>query len=290
MSICIVSMFKNESHILHEFISHYIKQGVDHIFMIDDNSNDNYIQILQPFINEGKITLILNDLNYRQIDAYNNYCLECCKKYEWVIICDLDEFIYARNGFNTIKDYLNTVDEKVEQIAIPWKIFGSNGYNTIEKTQPESVIKSFTKRSNYNKINDLQGVIVNDDKRYSCNKYIVRTNSLIKFEIHSHIINNNNSTITTYKHFYDIQNKYSCFLHNNQFSIINEEILQNSCLHLNHYAIQSLDFFMRVKTTRGDVCYNDRNNVRNINYFTGFDKTSSDIDDLELHNINNYNV
>lgn len=289
MSICIVSIFKNESHILHEWISHYIKQGVDHIFMIDDNSNDNYIQILQPFIDEGKITLILNKLNYKQTAAYNNYCLERCKKYEWVIVCDLDEFIYARNGFNTINDYLNTVDETVEQIAIPWKMFGSNGYNTIEKKQPESVIKSFTKRGNYTK-NICFGPsnIIDNNINYTYNKCIVKTSKLINFIVHSHITKNINNTITTDTQFSNIMNKNNKFLYNYQLSNTNETILQNSCLHLNHYSVQSLDFYMRIKTTRGDAYENCRK--RTINNFITQNNNINEIDDLELHNINNYNV
>ena len=71
------------------------------------------------------------------------------------------------------------------------------------------------------------------------------------------------------------------FIHNNnQFYKINENILSNSFLHLNHYAIQSYEWFMRIKVTRGDATYN--NNVRNEKYYKEFDNASSDIDDFEL--------
>ena len=45
MSLCLLTMFKNESHIMKEFITHYLKQGVDHFIMIDNGSNDNYLEM-----------------------------------------------------------------------------------------------------------------------------------------------------------------------------------------------------------------------------------------------------
>ena len=39
--LCVVSMFKNESHILKEWLDHYINEGVEYFFMIDNGSNDN---------------------------------------------------------------------------------------------------------------------------------------------------------------------------------------------------------------------------------------------------------
>jgi len=41
MSLCLVAIFKNESYILEEYINHYIRQGVDKIFFIDNGSDDD---------------------------------------------------------------------------------------------------------------------------------------------------------------------------------------------------------------------------------------------------------
>ena len=69
------------------------------------------------------------------------------------------------------------------------------------------------------------------------------------------------------------------------FVEINEDIIENSALHLNHYAIQSLNWFMKVKATRGDNCSVSNDNVRNIEYFKEYD--FNDIEDNELSNITN---
>jgi len=268
MSLCLVAIFKNESHILDEFITHYIKQGVDHFFFIDNGSTDNYQNILSKFNN---ITLAKDPSRPFQVQHYNNYFLNKCRKYDWVIVCDLDEFIYARLQFKTIKEYLHSLPPGISQVFIPWKLFGSSGLNTMDKKQPDNVIKHFTKRIDYNKNNNFQGVIVEKHHKFSLSKCIVRTIYLKNFMIHSHN--------TTNQNYIGADNKK--YIHaNKKFYKIDENILSNSFLHLNHYAIQSLEWFMRIKATRG-AC-DCPTNVRNEQYYKNFDNSCSDIDDFEL--------
>lgn len=283
MSLCLVTMFKNEAHIIKEWIKHYISQGVDHFFMIDNDSNDNYLEYLSPYIENNTVTLKIDKRKHSQEICYNEHFLEDCKKYDWVIVCDLDEFIYSRKEFKTIKDYVKKLKPFVSQICIPWKIFGSNGFNTMDKEQPESVIKTFIKRIYYDKPEKFQGVIIQDNKKYSFNKCIVKTSKLKTFHIHCHEIFDTNY-ITTDSTYNDIIKNNEVFINDYNFSIINEETLQNSFLHLNHYAIQSFDWFMRVKITRGDNT--TEVNVRDENYFKQFDEASNDIFDVELCNKN----
>ena len=66
---------------------------------------------------------------------------------------------------------------------------------------------------------------------------------------------------------------------------INENIIENSALHLNHYAIQSLEWFMRVKATRGDASNITSDGIRTKKYFDRYDL--NDIEDLELSTITN---
>jgi len=248
--LCLLAVFKNEAHILKEWVDHYIKEGVDKFFLINNNSTDNFYDVLLPYINNGTVSLSNDSREHSQLAIYNDH-IHVCKQYKWVIVCDLDEFIYARKDFKRIKRYLKSLDDKVSQICIPWKMFGSNGYDSYDKPQPSSVIHSFTKRKHDN------GIINS--------KSIVKTQYLKKIDIHEH-------RVVGGVQYNDPKNRF--------FMPINEEILQNSCLHLNHYAVQSLDWFMRVKATRG-ACDNQIN-IRDENYFRNFDH--NDMEDLELAN------
>ncbi len=277
-TLCLVAIFKNESHILEEWIEHYLSQGVDKIFLIDNGSTDSYYSILQPHISTGKVDLVKDTKRHAQVELYNKHFLHKCKAYDWVIVCDLDEFIYGRKYCNSIKDFLNKIHPSFSQVFIPWKMFGSNGYDTMEQEQPSSVLSTFTKRINNNDIrhNRFRSFIYKGRIKYIYSKCIVRTKYLLNIGIH-HSETSNNGYMTSYVS----QNNH--INTNKDFVEINEDIIENSALHLNHYAIQSLNWFMKVKATRGDNCSVSNDNVRNKEYFKEYN--FNDIDDSELLNI-----
>ena len=279
-TLCLVAIFKNESHILKEWIEHYLNQGVDKIFLIDNGSTDSYYSILQPYISSGKVDLVKDNKRHAQVELYNKHFLSKCKAYDWVIVCDLDEFIYGRKYCNSIKDFLSKVHGSFSQVFIPWKMFGSNGYDTMEHEQPSSVISTFTKRINNDDIrhNKFRSFGIERGGKYIYSKCIVRTKYLLFLDIHSSKTSNKNY-LTSYI-------KKSNHIHKNEsFVIIDEDIIENSALHLNHYAIQSLKWFMDVKATRGAADAANNENVRNKDYFNEYN--FNDMDDNELSNITN---
>ena len=93
-SLCLVAIFKNESHILKEFITHYIKQGVDHFFLIDNGSNDNYSDILTrlgyapkigsrfhtPFLNENWVIVERKLGEFKMYQATRLQCI--CSRFQ----------------------------------------------------------------------------------------------------------------------------------------------------------------------------------------------------------------
>lgn len=267
MSLCLVAMFKNESHILREWLDHYRRQGVDQFLMIDNGSTDSYQDLLASY----PVRVIVDGARHQQSNLYNRYFLREVKNYEWVLVCDLDEFVHARKGYATIKEYLATLDPSVSQVFIPWKIFGSNGW----QTQPDLVIPSFTRRIDYDKDDGFQGVIREGGAKYSFTKCIVRSRFLQHLNIHSHETRQSTLSITT-------DNNQSRIHPNRAFAEISEAILADSCLHLNHYAIQSYEWFMRVKATRGAADFANNEYVRTTQYFREFDVCSNDVEDPEL--------
>ena len=49
---CLLTRFKNESHIMYEFINHYLEEGVDNFILIYDNSDDDYINLNKDWLDE----------------------------------------------------------------------------------------------------------------------------------------------------------------------------------------------------------------------------------------------
>ena len=58
-TLAILAIFRNEADIMEEWIEHHINEGVDHFYLINNQSTDNYSEILDKY--EGKITLYQHD-------------------------------------------------------------------------------------------------------------------------------------------------------------------------------------------------------------------------------------
>lgn len=65
---------------------------------------------------------------------------------------------------------------------------------------------------------------------------------------------------------------------------VSEYFFGDSVFHLNHYIIQSEEFFQKVKTTRGDAFRSESDKLRDLQYFQKFNE-DNDFVDFELRNI-----
>lgn len=274
-SFCVVGIFKNESEVLNEWLKHYTNEGCSRFFLIDNGSDDNY-KIDDEY--KDLVDVVIDATKHAQAQLYNQHFGEKIKSYNWTLVCDLDEFVYSRKSFKTIRSYLKSVsDPNVTQIAIPWKIFGSNGYDTEDKKEPSSVIDAFTKRIDYDKDEGFQGVQrVQGDHKFDLCKCVIRSHAVKRLNVH----------VSETKYGRTVQSQdITVPTEGLPFAPMNESRLKASPLALNHYAIRSLDWYTRVKMTRGSAesaAASDQ--YSKIKYFHDYDKVSNDIDDFELRN------
>jgi len=138
------AVFKNESTILKEWLDHYLHHGVEHFYLINDDSTDAFMDVLSPYIDKQLVTLShVHGWTYytsRQRDLYNSFILSHIKETNWLLIVDLDEYLWSPQhvDLNCILDQCN----HYAQIQVTDVLFGSNGH--VE--QPSSIVKSFTMR------------------------------------------------------------------------------------------------------------------------------------------------
>lgn len=263
----VVAIFKNEAHIIDEWIQHYLREGVDQFFLIDNGSDDESVKKLGKYVQKGIVTLKRDETKWAQEELYNKYFLQKKKESKWFLVCDLDEFVYARGRFSTIKDYLKGRMPWIICIRIPWKMFGSSG--RIE--QPKSVISGFKKRSKYDKTKQ-PGML---DSHKILGKYIVRGKYIKKFSIHRAILTKNLLVIDPCG---NRIKKRDDPVH----VPIDEKILQKSSLHLNHYAIQSWNWFEKVKSKRGAADHRGHEEIRTREYFERYDAFANELIDEEI--------
>jgi hypothetical protein len=245
-TFCVCAVFKNESHILEEWLLHYIYHGVEHFYLVNDNSNDDFESILNKY--SKYITLFHNDIQTknvgRQTMIYDKYFRPILNESKWFAILDLDEFLYSPGD-----THLPTIIEKYNnyaQLRINWLHFGSNDH----LYQPQSVVEGFMRRAQ-----------IDSSKPYYSYKTIFKGNSVINFGVHANTVNGA-----------EIYLKYE------------ETAIPD--LIINHYCIQSQDFFLKIKATRGDCdnWFDHQNLQRNLDYFKGYD--INDIHDDRLYNQN----
>ena len=94
------AIFKNEEHSIKEWIEHYLYHGVEHFYLINDNSNDNYLEKIQCYLDKNIVTLYnacFSNYIGRQKDMYNTYILPNIKdkNTKWLLMVDLDEYMWS---------------------------------------------------------------------------------------------------------------------------------------------------------------------------------------------------
>lgn len=124
VSIC--AIFKNEAPYLREWIEFNHIVGVEHFYLYNNNSEDDYQSILKPYINNGLVTLIQWPYNQKQMECYMDCIDEYAHETKWLGFIDIDEFIVPKSN-DSIYDFLQPFEKKAGSVNIYWKIFGTSG-------------------------------------------------------------------------------------------------------------------------------------------------------------------
>ena len=153
------------------WIEHYLWQGVEHFFLIDNDSTDNPLLILQEYIDKNIVSYYYKPEKHKQVEhyqfIYDNYNLK--NKTKWLIVADLDEFWYSSDKLvNIIDNYYN-----YDVIYSNWLMFGHNN-NILHPTD--------IRLSNLYRVPTI----------HSNTKWIIKTESINSDDINIHTINNNN--------------------------------------------------------------------------------------------------
>lgn len=136
--LIICSIFKDEAKDMKEWIEYHLLIGVEHFYLYNNFSSDDFLETLKPYIEKGIVTLIEWPIEQGQLSAYQ----DCYEKYkndsQWICFLDLDEFICPYKD-NNIREFLKRY-RKYPSIVIYWKMFGTSG--KIKRTK-ELVIEEF---------------------------------------------------------------------------------------------------------------------------------------------------
>ena len=255
--LAIIAMIRNEGTYLAEWIEYHKIVGIDHFYLYNNNSEDDYKNVLDTYIKDGTVTLIDWPMNQAQIQSYQ----DCIEKYsnetEWFSFIDIDEFIVP-NITNNIYDFLKLFKNKRPVIIAYWKMFGSSGKisRNIENLVTEDFTVCWNKYSNLGKI--FFNTAYTFDKNYKRNKLL-----------HHYCWGNNKN-----KHIppVNVFNKM-CIFGSNPIPYNSE--INFFPLQINHYFSKSYDEYLQ-KKSRGDVFY--KTNPHDIEYFYAHEINNQSVD------------
>ena len=126
--LAVVSIMKNEDPYVKEWLDYHLLAGVNHFFIYDNESEDNFKEVLQPYIDAGLVTYIFYPGIVRQIQAFNaavrDYKFFC----RYMTFIDADEFIFPHSKPTIIEvvDDVLADNSKAAALGINWILYGSN--------------------------------------------------------------------------------------------------------------------------------------------------------------------
>lgn len=229
--LSVLAIFKNETMNLKLWLEHCLWQGVDHFYLIDNDSTDQPLDILQEYIDKGVVSYFFKPERHQQLVHYRSvFDSEDLKsKTHWLAICDLDEFYY---GSVLELSVVLKLLESYDIIYSNWLMFGHDNL----KEHPKDIRVAITHR---------------EPKLHVLTKYIFKPTAITS-----------SSQIT---------------LHEIRANKVDFEktIIENDLIRLNHYSIQSLEYFTKVKMFRGDAINAKDDDIRDMNYFERYNENAT---------------
>lgn len=137
VSIC--AIFQDEAPYFKEWIEFHKLQGVSHFYLYNNNSQDNYREVLAPYIESGEVTLVQWPETYEygyhahwiaiQTGAY----MDCITAHQddtlWLAAIDVDEFLFCPNG-TKLPEFLKSY-ARFGGVVANWIKFGTSGIEEI---------------------------------------------------------------------------------------------------------------------------------------------------------------
>lgn len=135
--VAIAAIFQNEAPYLKEWIEFHKLVGVQHFYLYNHFSTDDYMSVLTPYIFAGEVEVIqwpykqtsLEHWTQIQCGAYEHAIKLAEGKAKWLAILDSDEFLFPTHG-NDLKEFLKDYED-FGGVGVNWQLFGTSGVTAI---------------------------------------------------------------------------------------------------------------------------------------------------------------
>jgi 5-methylcytosine-specific restriction endonuclease McrA len=124
LSICAV--FKDEASYLEEWLRFHRGVGVDHFYVYNNGSADDFRTVLEPWLARGVVSLVDWPYQEAQLTAYAHCIARHRRDSRWIAFIDIDEFLFSPRGEDlpsVLAGY-----ESHPGVGANWVIFGADGH------------------------------------------------------------------------------------------------------------------------------------------------------------------
>ena len=238
--LAIVAIFKDEGKYLKEWLDYHLIAGVDHFYLYNNDSSDNYEEILAPYVEKNLVTLIDFSGKAMQYPAYNDaiekYRFDC----RYMAFIDLDEFIFPKTeqSIAEIVDEVFSHDPQAAALGINWQIIGSNGHEKADYSR--GVLERFTRRAPHDWL-----VILSEEE--------MTGNVLIKSIVNPRRVDCwwSPHYANYFRDFYSINSNGKKTINVVGYPVAADKIV------INHYYTKSKEEYEKKKMPKGSLCFTD---------------------------------
>lgn len=138
------AIFQNEADYLAEWLAFHEAEGVQHFYLYDNASTDDFLYVVRPWIDRGVVTLMSWNEAFddgAQMHAYSD-CLARAQHFRWIAFIDIDEFLFSPTG-EAVRDILTRFEGEAG-IVVNWQVYGSS---RLDSRPPGLVIENFVWRA-----------------------------------------------------------------------------------------------------------------------------------------------
>lgn len=139
--LAVGAIFKDEARFLEEWLTFHQGVGVEHFYLYDNLSSDDFRAVLAPWIERGTVTLVPWPHKPGQVSAYNDCLARCRAEARWLALIDIDEFLFSPRA-RDLRPLLRAYEGQ-PGIFVYWHMFGASGH---EARPPGPVIESYRRR------------------------------------------------------------------------------------------------------------------------------------------------
>lgn len=121
-------IFKDSASYLHEWLAWHIHQGIEHFWLYDNGSQDDWCEVVQPWRPMATIEALPWPGKCRQLEAYADCLNRARGRVQWLAFIDDDEFLQTTDPHHSLLKVLDRYRD-MAGVAVPWMVYGSAGAN-----------------------------------------------------------------------------------------------------------------------------------------------------------------